>query len=239
MNYHHQVNVVLFKCDWVDNHVQNKWVKTNKFGIITVNFKHLFNTGEKILDEPFILASQAAKVYYVSNPFDTESVSFGQPKPRDLYGADDVGNEILGAGNKMPSVGENSNAASLNEYEQQRLANVKKNKERLADLKIHEAANDLAQQCWPKKIGKKKRNESIAITDPPNLRPRPRRNYAQFGEERVLADLNPVGDFLGNNEDTHNDNQSNVAIQKRKGRGVTKKDDIFSRKPDMPKSKSY
>ena len=88
LNYHHKGNIVLFKCDWVDNRVNNKWVRTDQFGITTVNFKHLFNTGEKISDEPFILASQATQVYYVVDPIDTEWVAVVQPKPRDLYGSD-------------------------------------------------------------------------------------------------------------------------------------------------------
>jgi hypothetical protein len=62
LNYHHKGNVVLFKCDWVDNRVQDKWVKTDQFGITSVNFKHLFNTSEKLSDEPFILASQVVQV---------------------------------------------------------------------------------------------------------------------------------------------------------------------------------
>ena len=88
LNYHHKGNIVLFKCDWVDNRVNNKWVRTDQFGITTVNFKHLFNTGEKISDEPFILASQATQVYYVVDPIDTEWVAVVLPKPRDLYGSD-------------------------------------------------------------------------------------------------------------------------------------------------------
>jgi hypothetical protein len=63
LNYHHKGNVVLFKCDWVDNHVNNKWVQKDQFGITIVNFKHLFNIGENISDEPFILASQATQVH--------------------------------------------------------------------------------------------------------------------------------------------------------------------------------
>ena len=46
INYQHKGNVVLFKCDWVDNRVHNKWVKTDQFGITSFNFQHLFNTGE-------------------------------------------------------------------------------------------------------------------------------------------------------------------------------------------------
>jgi hypothetical protein len=57
LNYYHKGNVVLFKCDWVDNCVHNKWVGADEFGITSFNFKYLFNTSEKISDEPFILAS--------------------------------------------------------------------------------------------------------------------------------------------------------------------------------------
>jgi hypothetical protein len=60
-----------------------------------MNFKHLFNTGEKISDEPFILASQAVQVFYVPNPIDIEWVAVVQPKPQDLYGSEDGENDIL------------------------------------------------------------------------------------------------------------------------------------------------
>jgi hypothetical protein len=72
LNYQHKGNVVLFKCDWVGNRVQDKWVKTDQFGVTSVNFRYLFNTGKKISDEPFILASQAVQVFYVPDPIDTE-----------------------------------------------------------------------------------------------------------------------------------------------------------------------
>jgi len=29
LNYNHKRNIVLFKCDWVDNRVRGKWVKTD------------------------------------------------------------------------------------------------------------------------------------------------------------------------------------------------------------------
>jgi len=91
LNYSHKGSVVLFKCDWVDNRVQDKWVKTDKFGITSVNFKHLFHTGEKISDEPFILASQAIQVYYV--PDDNDWSTTVQSKPRDVYDLDNLENE--------------------------------------------------------------------------------------------------------------------------------------------------
>ena len=95
LNYHHKGNVVLFKCDWVDNRVQDKWVKTDQFGITSVNFKHLFNTGEKISDEPFILASQALQVYYIHDPIDTDWAAVIQSKPRDVYDFDNLDSEHI------------------------------------------------------------------------------------------------------------------------------------------------
>ena len=90
LNYHHKGNVVLFKCDWVDNRVRNKWVQTDHFGITSVNFKHLFNTGEKISDEPFILATQATQVYYVPEAVDTEWVVVVQSVQRDVCDFDNL-----------------------------------------------------------------------------------------------------------------------------------------------------
>ena len=101
LNYNHKGTVVLFKCDWVDNRVQNKWVKTDQLGITSINFKHLFNTGEKLSDEPFILASQAVQVYYVPDPIDIEWAAVVQSKPRDLYDLDNLENEHIDNDNQF------------------------------------------------------------------------------------------------------------------------------------------
>jgi hypothetical protein len=53
----------------------------------------LFNTGEKLSDEPFILASQAVQVYYVPDPVDTEWAVVVQSKPRDVYDFDNLEND--------------------------------------------------------------------------------------------------------------------------------------------------
>jgi hypothetical protein len=68
LDYDHKGNIVLFKCEWFDNRVQDKWVKVDRFGITVVNRKHLIHTGHKLSDAPFILASQATQVYYVEDP---------------------------------------------------------------------------------------------------------------------------------------------------------------------------
>ncbi|KAM0899035.1 hypothetical protein ACQ4PT_021577 [Festuca glaucescens] len=90
LNYQHEGKVVLLKCDWVDNRVEDKWVKTGQFGITSVNFKHLFNTGEKMSDEPFILASQATQVYYVEDPIDAEWSTVVIPSYYDINEAENI-----------------------------------------------------------------------------------------------------------------------------------------------------
>ena len=40
LNYRQKEYMVLFRCDWVDNREQDKWVKTDQFGVTTVNFNH-------------------------------------------------------------------------------------------------------------------------------------------------------------------------------------------------------
>ena len=118
LNYHHKGNVVHFKCDWVDNRVQDKWVKTDQFGITSVNFKHLFNTGEKISDEPFILASQALQVYYIRDPIDTDWAAVIQSKPRDVYDFDNLDSEHIDNDNglfvPLPNVNGNVTVDNIN-----------------------------------------------------------------------------------------------------------------------------
>jgi hypothetical protein len=93
--------MVLFKCDWVDNRVRNKWVKSDQLGITSVNFKHLFNTCEKLSNDPFILASQAVQVYYVPYQIDIEWVVVVQSKARYVYDLDNLENEHIDNDNQF------------------------------------------------------------------------------------------------------------------------------------------
>jgi hypothetical protein len=85
LNYGNKGNIVLFKCDWIDNRVQGRWVKTDQFGITSVNLKLLFNTGERLLDEPFIFPSQAMQVCYVLDRIHKDWASVVQSKPHHFY----------------------------------------------------------------------------------------------------------------------------------------------------------
>jgi hypothetical protein len=79
LDYDHKGNIVLFKCEWFDNRVQDKWVKVDRFGITDVNRKHLIHTGHNLSDAPFILASQATQVYYIEDPLAPDWLAIRHP----------------------------------------------------------------------------------------------------------------------------------------------------------------
>ncbi|KAL4312443.1 hypothetical protein GQ457_01G027540 [Hibiscus cannabinus] len=62
LNYSCRFKVVLFKCDWVDI---NRGCKKGKFGFMLMNFSHFAHRGNNLIDEPYVLASQVKKVYFV------------------------------------------------------------------------------------------------------------------------------------------------------------------------------
>ncbi|KAK1406297.1 hypothetical protein QVD17_41590 [Tagetes erecta] len=64
LNYSGQIRVVLFKCYWVDI---NRGCKIDH-GVTLVNFSYKTHTGGNITDDPFVLASQVDKVFYVTDP---------------------------------------------------------------------------------------------------------------------------------------------------------------------------
>ncbi|GKU90464.1 hypothetical protein SLEP1_g4455 [Rubroshorea leprosula] len=54
LNHSGMYKVVLFRCDWVDI---NRGCKEDNLGFTLVNFSHLTQKGNNLLDDPFILAS--------------------------------------------------------------------------------------------------------------------------------------------------------------------------------------
>ncbi|XP_008652536.2 uncharacterized protein [Zea mays] len=123
--------------------------------------------------------------------------------------------------------------ASLNEYEEQRLATIAENKRRLEALNIPTLSN-MNQHGRTTKRTKRIHNTSDVATEGHNLRARPQKNCVENGNEQINEDLGceSMGDFLCDNEDSRNN-----AEKKRKGRGITRLDEIFARKPSMPKIK--
>ena len=57
---------------------------------IVVNFNYLHNTRNDICDDPFVLASQAKKVFYVENKIQNDLLVVVHAKIRDVY---DMGDE--------------------------------------------------------------------------------------------------------------------------------------------------
>ena len=66
LNYSGSIRHVLFKCTWVDDK-NRRGYKTDEFGFPMVNFTHSIHGGEEIVDEPYVLASQATQVFYVED----------------------------------------------------------------------------------------------------------------------------------------------------------------------------
>ena len=57
---------MLFKCKLVhDEH--KKGYRTDEFGFPMVNFTHFIHGGDEMIDEPYVLASQATQVFYVED----------------------------------------------------------------------------------------------------------------------------------------------------------------------------
>ncbi|KAM6596876.1 hypothetical protein CsatA_007400 [Cannabis sativa] len=80
--------IPLFKCSWVDNNVG---VKTDELGFTLVD---LSKRGSK--NDPFIMASQAAQVFYISDPAnDKWSIVLSTPKRRFLETEEDEENADL------------------------------------------------------------------------------------------------------------------------------------------------
>nr|GEV97807.1 hypothetical protein [Tanacetum cinerariifolium] len=52
-------------CDWVD---VSRGCKQDEFGVTLVNFSYAVHTSVKLLDDPFVLASQVDKVFYSHDP---------------------------------------------------------------------------------------------------------------------------------------------------------------------------
>lgn len=86
LDYHFK-RIPIFLCDWVDN---RKGVKRDKLGYTLVELKRLGHKGD-----PFILASQAQQVFYVTDPLDQKmSIVFKTPPKnyKDTY--EDVDEEF-------------------------------------------------------------------------------------------------------------------------------------------------
>ncbi|KAL4347510.1 hypothetical protein GQ457_17G000020 [Hibiscus cannabinus] len=87
LNYSGRFKVVLFKCDWVDI---NRGCKKDKFGFTLVNFSHLAHRGNNLIDDPYVLASQVKKVYFVKDERLHGWLTVKHAKLRDLFDMGDA-----------------------------------------------------------------------------------------------------------------------------------------------------
>ena len=86
LNYSDNIKHVLFKCTWVDD--QNmRGYKTDEFGFLMVNFTHSIHGGDEMIDEPYVLASQAIQVFYVEDKMSKNWYVVIKIKARDVFGA--------------------------------------------------------------------------------------------------------------------------------------------------------
>ena len=86
LNYSDNIKHVLFKCKWVhDEH--RRGYKTDEFGFPMVNFTHCIHGRDKMIDEPYVLASQATQVFYVEDKRQKDWYVVVKTKTKDVFDA--------------------------------------------------------------------------------------------------------------------------------------------------------
>ncbi|XP_030951560.1 uncharacterized protein LOC115975061 [Quercus lobata] len=91
LNYSDKYRYVLFKCQWADV-ISGRGCKKDDFGFPLVNFSRLIHTGDRLIDEPYVLASQALQVFYVEDVRHKDWMVVVKTKPREVF---DVGIEVV------------------------------------------------------------------------------------------------------------------------------------------------
>ena len=87
LNYSKNIKHVLFKYKWVDDQ-NRRGYKTNEFGFPMVNFTHFIHGGDEMMDEPYVLASQATQGFYVDDKRHKDWYVVVKTKVRDVFDAD-------------------------------------------------------------------------------------------------------------------------------------------------------
>ena len=87
LNYSNKYRYVLFKCQWVDI-ISWRGCKKNEFGFPLVNFSRLIHTGDGLIDELYVLASQTSEVFYMEDVRYKDWAMVVKTKPREVF---DVG----------------------------------------------------------------------------------------------------------------------------------------------------
>ena len=66
LNYSDKYRYVLFKCQWADV-INGRGCKKDEFRFSLVNFSQLIHTSGRLIEEPYVLASQALQVFYMED----------------------------------------------------------------------------------------------------------------------------------------------------------------------------
>ncbi|WVZ75535.1 hypothetical protein U9M48_023579 [Paspalum notatum var. saurae] len=85
--------IPLFRCKWVDIFNKNRGIKTDIYGLVSVNFKCLLRT-----NEPFVLTTQASQVFFVKDNLIKGWDLVVKMQPRDTYDVPSVesDDEVVG-----------------------------------------------------------------------------------------------------------------------------------------------
>ena len=86
LNYSNNIKHVLCKCKWVDDQ-NRRGYRTDEFEFPMVNFTHFIHGGDEMMDEPYVLASQAIQVFYVEDKMSKNWYVVIKIKARDVFGA--------------------------------------------------------------------------------------------------------------------------------------------------------
>ena len=77
---------LLFKCKWVDVQSRRRY-KIDELGFPLVNFTHLIHVRNELIDEPYVLTSDASQVFYVEDKRDKDWFVVVKTKARDVFDA--------------------------------------------------------------------------------------------------------------------------------------------------------
>ena len=85
--------------------ISGRGCKKDEFGFPLVNFLRLIHTGDRLIDEPYVLASQASQVFYEEDVRHRDWVVVVKTKPREVF---DVGINASHDGDEVGTYLENA-----------------------------------------------------------------------------------------------------------------------------------
>ena len=88
LDYYSKGRVALMKCDWFDT-LSQSGMKTDELGFTLINMQRYLRT-----EEPYILASQATQVFYVTNPLEPQWGVVVRMVPRHIFDDTEVDEDV-------------------------------------------------------------------------------------------------------------------------------------------------